>query len=203
MVMIKTVKPIRQYRLPIACMFLLISGVVQAQPVIFSPDQWPKRWERAMQNQSMSGHFSPAQKPSNSSEQSNRQGWGQKSSESRHRRSRTPDYNYEADPSRYRYTVPQYMNYGSYPATGYYGSPIATYPYAASPMFPGIYPGIYSGTYPGIYPGLYPGLGVPGIAAPGLGVPGLGAPGLIMPGVPYSTPLYLGPGIYSGLGYPW
>lgn len=192
--MIKTLKHISLNTLLVSGMFLLLNNV-QAQSIIFSPDQWPKRWERAMQNQPMNGHMVSARYQRNSSHTNDQrngvhkvshQGWGQQPDEKRHRRSRTPEYNYEShnryevDPLKQRYALPGTLSnsygYGSYSAPGYYGSTIPAYPYMPAT------------TYPGVYPGIYPGAGIPGL--------------------PYAAPLYMGPGIYPGarypgLGYPW
>ena len=186
--MIKTLKHIRLNTLLVSSMFLLLSNV-QAQSIIYSSDQWPKRWERAMQHRPMNGHSAPVrhQRDRNySSDKTNgfhqvrHQGWGQQPDEKRHKRSRTPEYNYElhnkyeADPLKQRYAIPGSLpnsyGYVPYSAPGYYGNGIPAYPYMPA------------NSYPGAYPGNYPGLGIPGL--------------------PYATPLYMGPGLYPGMGYP-
>lgn len=180
-----TCKHLSQTILSMLGMFLLLSSVY-AQSIIFSSDQWPKRWERAMQYQPMSGHVVPEKIRSNNFKRvthrkKNHRGWGQQRNEKRYSRSRTPEYNYQSY-NRYEGAP---VNNGSYPLygspTGYYGNSI--------PAYPGMYPNNYSG----IYPGAYSGLGMPGYGVPGYGMPGLGFP----------APLYMAPGIYPGGGYPW
>lgn len=174
-------KHINQTVLLILGMFLLLSSV-SAQSIVFSSDQWPKRWERAMQHQSMSGHVVQGKlKKVNfkrvSYREKNRQGWGQQRNEKHYSRSRTPEYNYQS-----------YPLYGGAPInnglqSGYYGNSIP------------VYPGIYQGMYPGIYPDVYSGLGMPGYGFPGYGMPGLG--------LGYPSPIFMAPGIYPSGGYPW
>jgi len=57
--MMKTLKNIRVNTLLVSSVFLLLSHA-QAQSIIFSSDQWPKRWERAMQNRAMNGYVAPS-----------------------------------------------------------------------------------------------------------------------------------------------
>lgn len=205
--MIKTLKHLRLNLMLMMVMFLLLK-TVDAQPLVFSSDQWPKRWGRAMNKPDMSEFFSQQrERQKNIQKKSQRkntadvmktshQGWGQKQPEEfRNQRSKTPDYGknyYQRDESEFlkrRYAVPESMpyisGYGAYPLNNFYG---------ASPY---LYSAPYGGVYPYSYPGIYPGSGVPGL---GLGIPGLGVPGL---GFPYSSPYLMAPGITPGLGYPW
>ena len=195
--MIKTFKNIRLNLMVMLSMFLLLSNV-QAQSIIFSSDQWPKRWERAMHKRVLSGEFRPGNNRSSNIRKASNQGWGQQQKEKRNKYSRTPDYynndvakRFEADPLKQRYSVPQslpYAGYGAYPGNGYYG----TYPVMPLGVHPGTYSGAYPGIYSGAYPGLYQGFGGPGF---GYGLPGMG--------FPYSSPFLLSPGLTPGLGYPW
>ena len=191
MAMIKTFKHIRIKLMMMVVMFLSFTSV-QAQAILFSSDQWPKRWGRAMNHQTLSGHIMPAKRKPADIKKVSQQSWGQQQNDKRRKRSRTPDYNggtyerYEADPLKRRYAVPRPFygtspyssGYGLNPMNGYYGN----------------YPAM---GYPGTYPGLYQGLGVPGL---GVGIPGLGVPGL---GFPYSSPFLLAPGMTPGLAAPW
>lgn len=196
--MIKTSKHIRVNTLLISGMFLLLSNV-QAQSIIFSSDQWPKRWERAMQNQPMNGHLVSARQNRKGNSSSNKkngfqkvthQGWGQQPDKKRHKRSRTPEYNYElnnrynVDPLAQRYALPGALPYSSAPyvAPGYIGNTVPAHPYISN----------------GLYPGVYPGIGVPGMPYT---TPYYMGPGLY-PNHVYSSPGYPGPG-YPGMGYPW
>lgn len=192
-------KHISQTVLLILSMFLLLSSVY-AQSIIFSSDQWPKRWERAMQHQPMNGHVVPDKMQINNFKRvtyrkKNHQGWGQQRNEKRYSRSRTPEYNYQSYNRHEGAPINNGSNslYGS--PTGYYGNSIHTYPN----MNQGMYPGMYPNNYSGIYPGTYSGMGMPGYGVPGYGIPGLG--------LPYPAPLYMAPGIYPGVypggGYPW
>lgn len=192
--MLKTFIHIKQTGLFILMVFLVLQHAA-AQPIIFSPDQWPKRWERVMQYPSMtvaarSVHDNSMRRV-NESSRVRYQGWGQQKNIQRHQRSHTPEYNYqlykryEPVPLSQRYALPESFNYTGYPLTGLYGSPLP------------VYPPLYSAGYPSVYPGFYPG------AYPGWGMTGMGVPGLPGTGLPYATPLYLAPGLYPGAGYPW
>jgi len=203
--MIKTLKHIRLNTLLVSSMFLLLCNA-QAQSIIFSSDQWPKRWERAMQKRPMNGNVIPArfQRDSNySREKTNgfntvrHQGWGQQPEQTRHKRSRTPEYRnglhnkYVEDPLKQRYALPESRpnssGYGRYPAIGYYGNTIPAYSYIPATIYPGM-------GYPNVG---YPGVGNPGMGYPGRGYPGMGYPGMGYPGMGY-------PGMgYPGMGYPW
>jgi len=188
--MLVTPLHISQTVLSMLGMFMLLASV-SAQSVIFSPDQWPKRWERAMHHQPMNGHIVPGKlnrvdfKRVNH-RQKNHQGWGQQRDDNRYTRSRTPEYNYQAY-NRYERAP---INDGSYllnrSMPGYYGNAIPNYPN----MYQGMYPNMYGNNYSGNYPGAYSGLGMPGYGMPGLG---LG----------YPAPIYMAPGIYPGGAYPW
>lgn len=205
--MMKTLKHLRLKATLMMLMFLLLK-TVDAQPLVFSSDQWPKRWSRAMNKPDMSEYFSQQQerqrnyqrkaerKNTSAAIKISHQGWGQQQPEEfRNKRSLTPDYKknyYQRDESDYlkrRYALPESMPYlspyGAYPFNNFYG---------ASPY---LYSAPYNGLYPFSYPGIYPGIGVPGL---GIGVPGLGVPGI---GFPYSSPFLMAPGITPGLGYPW
>jgi len=208
--MIKTLKHLRLNVMLMMLMFLLLK-TVDAQPLVFSSDQWPKRWGRAMNKPDMSEFFSQqrerqrdyrrnyqrkSQRKNSGAMKTSHQGWGQQQPEEfRNKRSQMPDYRnnyYQRDESDYlkrRYAVPESMpyssGYGAYPLNYYYGAS----PYSYAPAYGGLYP--YS------YQGIYPGIGVPGL---GLGIPGLGVPGL---GFPYSSPFLMAPGITPGMGYPW
>lgn len=181
--MIKTSKHIRLNTLLISGMFLLLSNV-QAQSIVFSSDQWPKRWERAMQHKPMNGSVvsttnrgnSLANNTRSSYQKVSHQGWGQQPDSKRHKRSRTPEYDYElnkrydVDPLKQRYALPgasRYSpGYAPYATPGYLGNTVPAHPYISN----------------GLYPGVYPGIGVPGM--------------------PYTTPYYMGPGLYPNMGYP-
>ncbi|VAW95614.1 hypothetical protein MNBD_GAMMA23-1141 [hydrothermal vent metagenome] len=174
--MIKTFKQSKQTSLSLVMMFLFLNGSF-AQSIIFSSDQWPKRWERTMQQQPMNGYIIPAKmknfKNINQPETRRYQGWGKQQSKQRYQRSRTPDYNYrlrnkyEAVPLSQRYAIPESLNYGGYPVRGYYGNSMPVYP-----MYPG------------------------------LGLLGSGMPGFAGMGLPYASPFYMAPGLYPGMGYP-
>lgn len=193
--MIKTFKQFRLKLMLMTLMFLLLHGV-QAQPINFSSDHWPKRWERAMNRADMTGYFSRSNRKSTETKKASHQGWGQQPKEKRNRRSKTPEYSnggyenrYENDFLRRRYAIPESMSYssgyGGYPMNNYYGH----YSVMPSAFYQGVYPGNYPGVFPGVYPGLYPGMGVPGL------------------GFPFSSPFLLAPdltpGLTPGLGYPW
>ena len=167
---------------------LLFTNYAFAQSVIFSSDQWPKRWERAMQHHSINAQLGHPQRQSSNFKrvnhsQKSQQGWGQKSREKGHTRSRTPDYHYQRH--NFSRAVPLSNNYSS----GYGIAPDLTSGYYTRPV--PLYPNVYSGQ------GLlgYGGYGVPAYGQPGLGLPGLGLPGV---GSLYPTPLYMAPGVYSG-----
>ena len=192
--MIKTFKHFRLNLMSMMVMFLLLFfflDIVQAQPINFSSDHWPKRWGRAMNRPDMTGYFSQSNRKPTESKKVRHQGWGQQPKEKRNRRSKTPDYSngayedrYENDYLRRRYAVPESLPYSS----GYAGNPMNNY-YGNYSMPSPIYQGIYPGAYPGTFPRFYPGMGVPGL------------------GFPYSSPFLLAPGltpgITPGLGYPW
>ena len=205
--MLNTFKQFRTNMLLIPAMFLLLNNV-SAQPIIFSSDQWPKRWERAMKNVSLNGHVTPVRQREYNRYRSGKEvngvtklaqasGWGKPPERKRHKhkRSRTPDYGngshhrYDEDPLKKRYAVPnmQPHGYGAYPSNGYYGASIPAYPHMPSAVYPGSIPGIYP------YMSAYPGLGVPGFG---------------IPRSPYATPFYSAPGlypmgVYPGPGYRW
>lgn len=177
MMKIKKVKQININKILMMCTLLLF-GNAHAQSIVFSSDQWPKRWGRAM------NHQMPSVKLAHASENNmNRQGWGQRRNETTNKRRRTPDYNNrfydrnESDALKRRYAVPEtYLGsrrntfgYEPYSRNNYYGN---------YPMMPPM-------TYPGSFPGMYQGFGVPGI------------------GFPFSSPFLLAPGLTPGMGYPW
>lgn len=185
-------KHISQRILLILSMFLLLN-TVYAQSIIFSSDQWPKRWERAMHHQPMNGHMVNGKiRKTNFRKVSHRekshQGWGQRRNEKRYSRSRTPEYNYRANNHNQRSQINNrsYIDYGAAPdiSTEYYGRQFSTYP----------------NVYQGVYPGTYSGLGFPGYGVPGYGIPGYGIPAT---GLGYPSPLYMAPGIFPGGAYPW
>lgn len=180
--MIKTVKQIRKNSVLMMSTFLMFSSV-HAQPVLFSADQWSKRWGRVMNHQIPNASLSLEGRMHSSINKVSHQGWGRQRNEKRNKRGRTPDYNngfykrYENDAVKQRYAVPEsyhaYRPYslGNEPYTrgGYYGN----------------YPLMPSMTYPGSLSGGYPGMGVPAI------------------GFPFSSPSLLAPGLTPGMGYPW
>jgi len=193
--MIKTFKHFRLNLMLMMLMFLLLDSV-QAQPINFSSDHWPKRWGRAMNRADMTGYFSQSNRKLTETKKAGHQGWGQQPKEKRNRRSKTPDYSngtydnrYENKFLRRRYAIPESMpyssGYGGYPLNNYYQN----YSVMPSPVYQGAYPGSFPGGFPGTFPGFYPGMGVPGL------------------GFPYSSPFLLAPGLTPGLtpglGYPW
>ena len=161
-------------------MMLFFNHYTAAQSIIFSSDQWPKRWERAMHHQPMNGRF---EVPRHFNKQDFRQvnqtkkkvqGWGKQRSENHYKRSRTPDYNYQ--------TYKQFR-YQQYPLYGYgqnhYQSSLAT-PY-------------HFGN--GIYPHSYSPLGLVGYPLSAMGLS-------------YPSPLFMAPGLHPGglthnVVYPW
>ena len=193
--MIKTFKHFRLNLMLMTPMFLLLHSV-QAQPINFSSDHWPKRWGRAMNKPDMTGYFLQSNRKPTETKKVSHQGWGQQRKEKRNRRPKTPDYSNATFDNRYeneflkrRYAIPGSMPYSSgyagYPMNNYYGN----YSVMPSPIYQGIYPGSFPGGFPGTFPGLYSGMGVPGL------------------GFPYSSPFLLAPGLTPGLtpglGYPW
>ena len=193
--MIKTFKHIRQSALLISAMFLLLNNVY-AQSVVFSSDNWPKRWERAMNKTSLNGFIAPVgQRDRYRSRQGGNDlqnvaqqqgGWGKQPEkmQHKHKRSRTPEYHngsqrrYDEDPLKQRYAIPNtsanVYGYGIPSANPYYGTMAPVIPHIPAVAYPGaVYPGAIYGGYPGIYPG-----------------------------VPYSTPFNSMPGFYPGSGYP-
>ncbi len=175
--MMKTLKHRGQIILSFAMIFLFLNSCF-AQPVIFSSDQWPKRWERVMQQQPMNGYIMPVKsknfKNVNQPGRRHYQGWGQQQNKQRYQRSRTPDYNYslhnryEPVPLSQRYALPESLSYGRYPVMGYYRNSMPVYP-----MYPGS------------------------------GLPNPGVPGFSGMGFPYASPFYMAPGLYPATGYPW
>ena len=192
-----TSKHITQKILLILSMFLLLD-TAYAQSIIFSSDQWPKRWERAMHHQPMNGQVIEEKSRKNNfrkvtHRKKSHQGWGQQRNEKRYTRSRTPEYNYRENGHNQRSYINNgsYIGYGAAPdmATGYYGQDFS------------VYPNVYQGVYPGAYTGLgFPGYGLPGYGVPGYGVPGYGIPGI---GLGYPSPFYMAPGMFPGSAYPW
>lgn len=181
--MLKTLKRIRTGALFLSVMFLFVTNVF-AQSIMFSSDQWPKRWERAMRHVSLNGHVTP---PDYSQRNHSRTdgvrnvveqgGWGKSPGRLRHehKRSRTPEYfgtyhRYDEDPVKQRFALPNSQNdiygYGAY-SNSYYGSTIPVIPHLPVSVYPAP---LYGG-----YPGMYPGLGVPGMYPFG-GYPGVGYP---------------------------
>lgn len=198
--MLKTFKQFRANLLLVPAMFLLFSNVF-AQSIIFSSEQWPKRWERAMKNVSLNGHVAPPRQRERTRYRqgdikqdfqmaAQQGGWGKPPERMRHdhKRSRTPEYHngthfrQDDDPLKRRYALPNtprnLYGYGRYPDS-YYGQGRYTTGFPAVPHLPAaIYPApVYGG-----YPGAYPGMGVPGLYT---------APG------PYPF------GGFPGVGYPW
>lgn len=195
--MSKTFKHIKTGLLFLPAMLLLASNV-SAQSIIFSSDQWPKRWERAMKEHAMNSTVAPPRQQRMAYRSANNAngfkkvvqqgGWGKQPEKMRHKheRSLTPEYHngshhrYDEDPLKRRYALPdtQYglYGYGAY-HHGYYGSAVPVIPHLPAAVYPGMYPGVY----PGIYNGIYPGFGLPGsYTAPGIypfgGYPGIGYP---------------------------
>lgn len=190
-----TFKHIGQKILLILSMFLLLN-TVYAQSIIFSSDQWPKRWERAMHHQPMNGHMVDGKIRKNnyrkvSHRERSHQGWGQQRNQKRY--SRTPEYNYRANAHNQRTHINNgsYLGYGAArdPASEYYGRQFSAYP----------------NVYQGVYPGSYSGLGFPSYGNPGYGIPGYGVPGYGIQGggLSYPSPLYMAPGIFPGSPNPW
>ena len=149
----------------VLCLFF---KAVNAQPVIFSSDQWPKRWGRAMHHQPVNGHLRTESREVRSGKKASQQGWGNRKKETRRKYRRTPDYNapayrrYEEDELRSRYAVPELLMYSRVPS----GYPLNSY----APVIPPL-------MYPGAYSGFYPGIGVP------------------MMGAPYTSPFLMAPGM--------
>ncbi len=189
------IKAFNKYTLAVTGLCVFLTNAY-AQSIVYSSDQWPKRWERAMFGKPMMyrnkrGHSNSYVQPRTVQRsdykkvsQRRRQGWGQQPEEKRYTRSKTPDYNYRS----------YNENFNS----------------AANPQPYAIPGGVYYGVspaYPSVYPGVYP--AYPNILAPNLVTPGLG--GL---GFPYTTPLLMAPGLAypggsgfiggypTGLGYP-
>lgn len=159
--------------------FCLLNNV-QAQSIIFSPDQWPKRWERAMNSQPMHGRIMQGKNNQADFKKVDSQGWGQQQNVKRYSRSRTPDYynggvrlQNESDLLKRRYDTPGSMSYA-----GVYSA----------------YPGNSNYGYMPLnrYPGFNQGMGLP---LYGIGVPGIG--------FPYAQPFFMAPGLTPGFGYPW
>lgn len=173
----KTAKKFRVNGVLMTSVFLLFSSA-HAQPVLFSSDQWSKRWARAMNHQ-----MSSVKLAHSSINKVSHQGWGQQPNEKRKTRSRTPDYKngfydrYESDALKRRYAVPESYS-GSWPNS-----------FGYEPYTRGRYYGNYPLMSPTIYPGTYPGLHQ-----------GMGAP---VTGFPFSSPFLLAPGLTPGMGYPW
>lgn len=196
-----TFKHITQKILLILSMFLLLN-TVYAQSIIFSSDQWPKRWERAMHHRPMNGHMVTEKYRKNnyrkvSYREKSHQGWGQQRNQKRYSRSRTPEYNYRANMNNQRSQInnASYLGYGAAQApvstrnNEYYGR-----------QFPA-YQNVYQGVYPGSYSGLVlPGYGIPQYGNSGYGIPGYGISGT---GLAYPSPMYMAPGIFPGSPYPW
>ena len=192
--MLKTDKNIKTGLFLVIAMFLLANHV-SAQSIIFSSDQWPKRWERAMNDHSMNGFVAPpgnkpyrriqADKNSNGIRKVAQQsGWGKQPDKLRHKhkRSRTPEYhngthhNYNVDTLKQRYALPS-TNYGLYGHGAYqnymYGSAVPVIPHLPVAVYPTPLYGSYPGMYPGIgmsgwynAPGVYPYGGYPGVGFP-------------------------------------
>ena len=181
---------------------LLIVNTVYAQSVIFSSDQWPKRWERVMKHRPFNGHNGQRQledkgfnlvdnrsdrfKKINHRENRRVQRWGQQPEQRRHKRSQTPEYNYQTYrhqldgvSQRQRYAIDPVLNRNYLSNSNYYRN------------FNSNYSGMGMSTYPTVYPEYYSGFGAPNIVTPGFG--GYGAP--------YTEPLLMGQGIPM-LGYP-
>lgn len=200
-----TFKHISQTILLMLCMFLLLSSVY-AQSIVFSSDQWPKRWERAMHHQPMNGHLEPEKRHRNnfkkvSYREKNHQGWGQQRNKKRYSRSRTPEYNYQSNNMNpgMRLNNNSYSNSGL--TTGNYGNSIPVYPRTYSGFgVPGY--GMPGYGVPGYgMPGYgVSGYGVPGYGVSGYGVPGYGVPGYGVPGLGFPAPTFMAPGMG---GYPW
>ncbi len=171
--MMKIFKHFKLRSLTFILIFLFLNNIF-AQPIIFSSDQWPKRWERVMHYRPMNGYITPAKinnfKKVNQSRDDRYQWWGQHQTKQRYQRSRTPEYNYrlynryEAIPLNQRYAIPESFNYGAYP--NYYGNVIPAYP----------------------------------VMYPNLGASSIGLPGMVSP---YATPFYMAPSLYPRMGYPW
>lgn len=198
--MLKTFKQSRTGLLFIS-VTLLLSGNVSAQSIIFSSEQWPKRWERAMKNVSLNGHVVPPRQRERTRYRqgdikqdfhmaAQQGGWGKPPQRMRHehKRSRTPEYHngthfrQDDDPVKRRYALPNTQQnlygYSAYP-NSYYGN--GSY-MTGVPVVPHLPAAIYPAPVYGGYPGLYRGVGIPGF---------YGAPGLY----PFSG--------YPGVGFPW
>jgi len=175
---------------------LLIVNTVYAQSVIFSSDQWPKRWERVMKHRPFNGHNGYRQLEDkrfnlvdNRSERfkkvthrENRrvQSWGQQPEQRRLKRSQTPEYNYQTYRNQFD-GVSQRHRYAIEPAMN------RNYLSNSNKL------GMVMPAYPTVYPEYYSGFGVPNIVTPGYGYGGYG--------IPYTEPLLMGQGIPM-LGYP-
>lgn len=184
--MIKTVKQIRVNKILLASMLLFISSA-NAQPVLFSSDQWPKRWGRVMNHQMPNTWSSSEKRMHKGMSKVSHQGWGQQKIEKRNKRSRTPNYNdgnynrYENDALKRRYAVPEayrnnrpyYLMNDRYSQGNYYENY-----YGNNQQMPRM-------NYSGGYSGGYPGMGFPAM------------------GFPFSSQFLLAPGLTPGMGYPW
>lgn len=199
-------KALKKYFMAVTVLLCVFLSNAFAQSVVYSPDQWPKRWGRAMHHNTMmrgsvnryrsiNGNRSNGYSRTNSPERSKfntgsqrQQGWGQQPEEKRYTRSKTPDYNYRSYSEEFN-AAPSGLPY-SFPGNSYYG-------------VGSVYPPVYQGIYPA-----YPNILAPNLVTPGLGglgfpyaspllMPGLGYPG-VLPGVPG----YIG-GYPGSFGYPW
>lgn len=161
----------------------LLASAVFAQSVIFSPDQWPKRWERVMQHQPMNGYIKNNIGKQNKiwrardnrvdyHQNRSRQSWGQQPKVERNNRSRVPEYAYRSYNRNNWYTsASQYYQPYKAPVI------VSSYPLLPSPLTFGS--GFNSSL---VYPNLnYSSLALPGFAYPDSAYTGLVIPGIIYP----------------------
>ncbi len=158
-----------------AALILLSSLFVNnvfAQQVIFSSDQWPKRWGRVMQHQSMNAYVKsnyPARnvyRKEGNRFNGKQHVWGQPVDNSKNIRSKVPEYRYKPNNNLYMPVniYPQLAQYNMNPIAGAYNS----YPMLPAPMLMG-YGFNMNLAYPVV---TNQALGFPGV----IGLPGIGYP---------------------------
>lgn len=191
----------------LALVLIMAIQSVMAQAVVFSSDQWPKRWGRVMHSQPMSGFInnttqSGFKKVSYRQEKSRRPTWGKQTTKQRATYSQTPEYNYKHYPiaqqpvySRYNYPMnyaPAYPSnfLGAYPMLGGYGAPMSPMGVPSLLIEPTHYPSMYA-----------PVMGNPNLGYP-MGYLPYGAQGVSNANQYYPVQNYRAPAYSRGM-YPW
>lgn len=150
----------------------LFASNVYAQSILYSSDQWPKRWERAMQHQPMNVYENNSYVRGRSYQKINYrtnppiQSWGRKVDNNAYARSRVPEYNYR----------------GLYRHNAYFSLAQQRYPALPAPVLLGH--GLNGNVSYGGFNNLgliYPGIGFAGLVSPNIFPQRIAYPNMVYP----------------------